>query len=317
MQRVKINVRDYHWQIIINPNAVSSNSAALVDHISDRLNKEQVKFTFHESKGIGAGKQIAQELCLSGECFFIVLGGDGTLNEIVNGIFSSHVDPSTVYLALFPLGTGNDWSRVHHYPTNYLEVLELFLMGNFARHDVGVVQSYDAYQMKEERYFINIAGFSFDAEVIEHASHFKARFFRSYMYIFCLLKALFTHKNQVIHIQSPDFTIKDKIFTIAVGIGQYNGNGMRQVPMGDPFSGTFKVVVIRKLSLLKILKNVTKLFDGTHTSIKEVSVNQTTTLSITTTPATLCEVEGELVTPGNYNVFILPHALNTMVLPDK
>ncbi|MDR2979988.1 MAG: hypothetical protein LBV02_06080 [Bacteroidales bacterium] len=127
------------------------------------------------------------------------------------------------------------------------------MKGNFLKHDIGLVESIQNGNVVDQRYFINIAGFCFDAAVINETTKGKSRLFASITYIFSLLKVLFTYKAHKMSIITKNKTIEDSIFTIAVGIGQYNGNGMMQVPMGDPTDGLFDIVSIRKIPIFKLM----------------------------------------------------------------
>jgi len=124
---------------------------------------------------------------------------------------------------------------------------------------------------------------------------------------------LLAHKAQPVTLISSDFTVTKNIFSIAIGIGQYNGNGMRQCPEAIPNDGLLDVVMIEKVSILKVLLNIKNLFKGTHVKkMKEVSVNRTDYLEINAEPFILGEVEGEMLTTGNYRIRCLTSAINFM-----
>ncbi|MEG1556676.1 MAG: hypothetical protein RR356_08145, partial [Bacteroidales bacterium] len=214
------------------------------------------------------------------------------------------------------LGTGNDWGKSHHYPKSYLDFFSFFMEGQFLSHDVGLINSMEKNRLIDFRYFINIAGFCFDAEVVQQTLKIKRKIIASKIYLFNLLKVLLKHHYQNIQLISPDFDISGKIFTIAVGICQYNGNGMRQVPMADPTDGLLDVIIIRKLPIHKALKNVKNLYTGTHIGkLKEIEVYRTNTLEIKSKSPILGEVEGEMLTTGNYKIMMIPQSVNMLIPP--
>lgn len=303
------------WQIILNPNADAKSCSRYRQDIENYLKQHHVAYRLYLSEGSHeAGKEIVRELCKKGERHFLIVGGDGTLNKIVNGIFDSGVPSREVYLALLPLGTGNDWARSLNYSKHLFNNLDSFLAGRYLLHDIGKVCTLPSGQV---RYFINIAGFCFDAEVIYYSKLLNSRFYKSNIYLAGLLKALFKHKNQQVCIHSDGQKHQDKTFSIAVGIGQYNGNGMRQVPMAEPDDGLFDVVVIRKVSLPKVILNVKRLFSGTHVRLKEVKHFRSDFLEIQSSKAVLGEVEGELLPMGNYRIEMLPRALHVLLPTQK
>ena len=90
----------------------------------------------------------------------LVVGGDGSLSEAINGLFAQNaVPPSEVTVALLPMGTGNDWARSHGVPTALTAAIELAVTGQSRRHDVGLV----AFEDGRRRHFVNVAGAGFDA----------------------------------------------------------------------------------------------------------------------------------------------------------
>jgi len=310
---VQIDVRLYYWQIILNPNALLHQSMRFWRDIEHKLNEKQILYLCHETSVADEAKELIINLCKKGERHFILVGGDGTLNIFVNAVMESHVDSSEIFAVPIPLGTGNDWSRTHGYSNCCLDAIDSLVKGHFISHDVGLVETVVDGQVSDARYFINIAGFGFDGAVIFNASKQKTKLFHKQLYLTNLLKTLLTYKSQLVEIRFDDFTIRKNIFTIAAGICQYNGNGMRQCPEAIPNDGLFDVVVIEKVSVLKVLRNIKNLFKGTHVkNLKEVSMYRANYVEINTNPFILGEVEGEMLATGNYRIQCLASAINFM-----
>ncbi|MDL2308591.1 YegS/Rv2252/BmrU family lipid kinase [Bacteroidales bacterium OttesenSCG-928-B11] len=311
------DVRKCHWQVILNPNALGGKCSQYWQIISEQLANRGIPFTEHLANHTGAGSMISRSLCRQGERHFIILGGDGTLNEVVNGVATSGMDTTEVFIVPFPIGTGNDWARTHNYPQDYLDVFPSFLAGHFFKHDIGLVKSMQDDEVVDERYFINIAGFCFDAAVINEVTKRKKKFIPAGVYLACLLKVLLTYKAKPTVIATTTETLSDSVFTIAVGICKYNGNGMMQVPMGDPADGMFDIVTIRKIPLLKVLANVGNLFKGEHIRLKEVTVMRSDEVRISSGHLTLGEVEGEMLTAGDYHVKCFRQAINMLKIKES
>jgi len=308
---MQINTLIYSWQIILNPNALLHRSSQFWKNIEIRLQEVQIRYHHHVTSTIDEAKELIISLCKKGERHFIIVGGDGTLNIFVNAVMESQVNSNEIYAALIPLGTGNDWSRSHGYSNRYLDTIDSLVKGNFISHDVGLVETVVNDKLINARYFVNIAGFGFDGSVINNASKKTSKIFPKQLYLNNLLKTLLAYKSQMISLKSNDFTITKNIFTIAVGIGQYNGNGMRQCPEAIPNDGLFDVVMIEKVNIFKVLLNIKNLFKGTHVQkLKEVSMNRTSYLEINAKPFILGEVEGEMLTTGNYRIRCMVSAIN-------
>lgn len=299
------------WQVIANPNALTEKRKVLETTILEQLKKRGVNYQLHFADGAGQGIAVARNLCNSGHRHLIVMGGDGSINEVVNGIYSSDANPEEVYLAIMPLGTGNDFCRTMSYPSAENAVDFLF-SAKFLPTDAGIVTTVKDGQETDRRYFINIAGFAFDAAVINETVHGKPKLFPSAVYLMKLMKVLFTYKATPVTFHTEEGEITEKVFTIAVGNAQYNGNGMRQVPMANPQDGKFDVVFIKKLHPLKVVANVKGLYSGKHIAMKEARVLHTNSLKISSPKRLLGEVEGEMLTTGDYHISIAPKQLNVL-----
>lgn len=309
-----LRVQDYEWHVIVNPNACEKRCFNFWDTIALQLDQANISYVLHKSQGSKMGIQTAKGLCEAGKRHLMVIGGDGTINEVVNGIMLSGVDPKEVFLAVVPLGRGNDWARTHSYPVHKQGNIEVFLKGDFMCHDVGKVQTLQQDKTKSERFFINIVGFGFDAEVIYDATYKKPHFMGVSVYILSLIRTLFRYKSIPVQVQSKEVTLSDKSFLMVVAICQYNGGGMRQAPMAVPNDGKMDVVFIPEVSKFRVLTMIKSLFKGKHIEkMKDViKVHQTAELTITSETPFRAEVEGELVELGNYRVTVLPQALNML-----
>ena len=310
---MQINVKQHTWQVILNPNALLHRSRKFWKDIQDKLREVQINYNYYINSTVGEAKRLMIHLCKKGERHFIIVGGDGTINIFANAVMESQVNSSEIYAALIPLGTGNDWSRSHGYSNRCLDAIDALMKGNFVNHDVGLVETVINDKIVDTRYFVNIAGFGFDGSVIFNASKKTYKFFPKQLYLINLLKTLLAYQPQLVTLKSDDFTVTKNIFTIAAGIGQYNGNGMRQCPEAISNDGLLDLVIIEKVSVLKVLRNIKNLFKGTHVkNLKEVSMYRTNYLEINTDPFILGEVEGEMLATGNYRIRCLPSAINFM-----
>lgn len=313
MKIESLSVQDYFWHVILNPNACDKTSLDSWLGLSERLSAEGVRHELHKADSLGAGMEIARQLCVSGCRHLIVIGGDGTINEVVNGIFLSGVDTREVCLAVLPLGRGNDWARTHAFPQDVNQSVEVFARGRFMAHDIGRVRCLRQGETPFERYFANIAGFCFDAEVIYDVTYNKPHFLGLSVYILSLARMLFRYKSQLLKIASEDFDYQDRTFIVVAGICQYNGGGMRQSPYAQPDDGLFDVVVIPKVSPLTVIANMNNIADGSHVrKIKKIRSFRTRKLTITANPHVRGEVEGELLPLGDYEIEVLPNALKML-----
>jgi YegS/Rv2252/BmrU family lipid kinase len=313
MDKNILKVGDHLWQVILNPNAHDGHCYDDWPAISAALDAAGIRHELHLADVCGGGVMMAMRLCEQGARHILVIGGDGTINEVVNGIFLSGVDTKEVFLSVLPLGRGNDWARAHKFPTDLEHVMEVFRRGHFLRHDIGRVTSVQEDFDPFYRYFINIAGFGFDAEVIYDVTYNKPHFAGISVYMLSLARMLFRYKSQPLRVQSPDFSFDGKTFLMVAAIGKYNGGGMCQAPESIADDGLLDVVIIPKVSNLRVIANVKNLSDGSHVKkIKGIQSFRTTSLTIESDCLLRGEVEGELLPEGRYDLDILPNSLNVL-----
>ena len=307
-------VLDYTWHILANLNACEKRSKHNWSVVTRRFDEVGLKYELHKTEGKGKGIETAAQLCREGCRHLIVAGGDGSVNEVVHGIMTSGVEVRDVCLAVLPIGRGNDWSRTHAYPTKVEECVELFLRGTFLWHDIGKVQTLQAGREVASRYFINIAGFGFDAEVIYDTTYNKPHFLGISVYILSTLRCLFGYKNPVVEVSAPDFSFKNKVFMMVAAICQYNGGGMRQAPDAVPDDARLDVVIIPKLSPLRVLKLMMYVFSGRHIEKSKGLIKVCRVEEAVIRSEELCrgEVEGEMLETGNYKISLVPRAFRVL-----
>lgn len=309
-----ITIEEHCWHIILNSNANEKKSTSHWANIAAMLERKGIRFEAHISDKTGDGIATAKALCESGIRHIVAAGGDGTINEVVNGIMSSGVNPREVYMAVLPLGRGNDWVRTHHFPKTIEEVVDVWLQGRFMQHDVGLVTSQTPDNQETSRYFINIAGFGFDADVIYDVTYHKPKIGGSAVYVLSLLKTLLSHKpTQVTVTTDNGFSFNGEVFMVIAAICKYNGGGICEAKYAVPDDGLIDLVVFPKLRVLQVVAQFKNMFSGDHIDkIKSVRKVLTKEIRITSPSHFRAETEGELLEVGDYRVELIPKALNVM-----
>ena len=308
-----LNISDHVWHIILNTNANEKKCERNWMPVAELLERRNINHELHVVRNPGEGVATAKSLCQSGIRHIVAAGGDGTINEVVNGIFTAGIDTREVWMAVLPLGRGNDWVRTHNYPKTIAEVVEAWRDGNFIQHDIGKVTS-RTNGKNYSRYFINIAGFGFDADVIYDVTHNPPHLFGLSVYKLSLLKSLFSHKPTAIQVSAKeDFNFNGEVFMVIAAICQYNGGGIREAKYAVPDDGLLDLIVIPKMSIPKVLKHLKDMTSGNHIdTIEGIRMIQTTQADFTSDDLFRGEVEGELLRPGNYHIKLIPNALNVL-----
>lgn len=309
-----ISIEDYVWHIILNANANEKKATNRWAEISELLDRKGIRHVCHTVSHPGEGIATAKLLCENGIRHIVAAGGDGTLNEVVNGILTSNVDPKEVFLAVLPLGRGNDWVRTHQYPKGLDKVADLWCQGKFIQHDIGMVTTHTKDGQEKSRYFINIAGFGFDADVIYDVTYNKPRIGGSAVYVLSLLKTLLRHKPTPVEVTvNNGFSFRGEVFMVIAAIGKYNGGGICEAKYAVPDDGLLDLIVIPKMRIPKVVAHLKEMFSGDHIDkIKSVRKVKATDVRITTPVLLRAEAEGELLAEGDYHIKLLPNALNVL-----
>ena len=303
--------------IIINPKSGKSAYRKQRLYLFNLLKKRHLPFTYKVTKYASHATELAQELVEKGYDEILVLGGDGTLSEVIDGIMHSNVaDKSRIKFGLMPRGTGNDWGRYWHLNKDYRRSLDIFFNKGKAKFvDVGKISFFRAGR-QVEHYFINSIGFGVDALTCR-----KAQAMKYYVgshglnYFFGLLAALCSHKPMPVQLLTDQGTeINTPMFTMNIGNGPFSGGGIRQNPEADPTDGIFHAMFVAKPTLKLILKAIPNLFNGRLKEIEFINSYTARKVSINTRQHLLFEKDGILIDAcGPFVISILPSALQMIV----
>lgn len=299
-------VGDVRWFVIVNPIAGSGKGLDDYPLISKLLRDNNIKceavFTEH--------KYHATELTVSaieaGFRHIIVIGGDGTLHEVVNGIYiQKSASPEDVTIAMISVGTGNDWIRMLGIPRRYSEAIRAIREGYTFLQDVAAVE-YEEAHYRQTRYMANVAGIGFDAAVIRRLQNqnAKSRLGKT-AYLWCMIRSFFSYKATGVKIWVDDKLIYNNLlFSMAIGVGKYNGGGMQQLPDAVADDGLLDITMIKPLHWWHVLFRIRRLFNGTIYSIGHVLYAQGERIRIESTPEAPLEIDGELLgaTPIEFSV---------------
>lgn len=296
------------WFVIVNPNAGRRKGEKDWLEIAALLNDAGIEFTNIFTEHPNHAVKLARKYVESGFKKIIVAGGDGTLNEVVNGVFTQTKYPTRdIILAMIPVGTGNDWGRSFNIPTNYKMAIELIARQKILVQDVGKVQ-YISKDLPKQRHFINMAGLGFDAMVAKRTNKVKREGKSGpFSYLISLFSSLINYNHKKVKIKMDDANLNADVFTMSVAICRFNGGGMMQAPNAIPDDGLFDVTVITRLSRLLVIRSVKKLYDGSFVKMPQVKSFRSQKVEIESNPPMYLETDGESMghTPMSFEVIPL------------
>lgn len=312
---MEANTQGPKWFVIVNPVAGGGYGLDHFPRISKLLRDEHILyepvFTEH--------KFHATELTVSaikeGYRHIIIVGGDGTLHEVVNGLFIQKEVPQTdVLLAMIAIGTGNDWVRTFGISTHYSSTVHAIKEQYSFLQDVGVV-SYQEAHYRQVRYMANVAGAGFDAHVTRNFSHLQHKGFHGpWLYTWSIIKSFFGYKSTGVKVWIDDRLVYNNfLFSIAIGICKYNGGGLQQLPQAVADDGMFDISMIRPIHFWHVLFRFRYLFNGEIYRIRHIIQERGSKVRIESTPEISVEADGELLGKAPLEFTILHKAIRVVV----
>lgn len=310
------------WLAIVNPKAAVGKGGRDWPRIKQLLINEGIEFDFLITEYHRHAIELVRDnITEKGYKKIISVGGDGTNNEVINGIFTQQRFPTEeITMGIIPVGTGNDWCRTFDIPMEYNKVIKIIKAGQTFAHDIGKLTYYNDGDPKI-RYFLNAAGTGLD-EMVCHSTNTMKQQGKSgtIRYLVSLVKCILTYKITHVQLTIDDALVfDDYILNLSIGNGRFNGGGMMTMPKAVPNDGLFDVTVVKKVSIFKFAANVKNLYDGTFINkIDEVKTFSGKRIRIVSIPphSLKVETEGENLNNSPFDFEMLPKAIN-MVVPEK
>jgi YegS/Rv2252/BmrU family lipid kinase len=254
------------------------------------------------------------------DCDFIIsVGGDGTLNEVVNGFFDEgdqgSLNPRAA-LALVPCGSGGDFRRSLGLTRSVRSALAAILAGDTREVDVGRL-SYRSFSGEPaDRFFINIASFGLSARVARLVRRQPSYLGGSVRFFLATLQALLGHRNQRVNLEVDGEPLLGRIInTVAVANGRFFGGGMEIAPRALIDDGLLDLVLLGAVGLRDFLLWGVRLYRGRHLSHPRIHYRKAATVSATGGTSVMVEVDGEPIGTLPTTFTLLPRALRVRVNP--
>ncbi len=302
------------WLVIVNPNAGIRKAEREWPHIEKLLHNQGFIFDAHHTTHPEHAIDIVRKQVSLGYNKIIAVGGDGTFNEVANGIMQQKRLPShEVILGMITVGTGNDWGRMYNIPFDYRQAIEVLKKGRTFIQDTCLVKYSSGIKIKH-RYLVNIAGLGFDAEVALKVNHLKEQGRGGKLsYVWNIFTTLMKYhvKNATIVIDEQKIT--SSIFSLNVGVCQYNGGGMKQLPHAVPDDGKLAVTIIENIGKLKVIANLPRLYNGSFTKLVEVKTTSALRIDITSDKNLYLEADGESIGHTPIEFTIHPQTIKVIV----
>ncbi len=252
------------YDIIINPMGGAGQSVKAWASLQREFDNSNIGYQEYFTKGTGDAIDIAKRLTCKGSKRIIAVGGDGTANEVANGILQAQDEGfgTETAMTLFSSGTGNDWVREHRISRRAVEFVKSLQDDRQHIQDVGLIDYYDENYKQQSRYFINVAGLAYDAFVLKATEIYKKTGLASKLYLLHVFKNLLKYKPEKVRIRADDKDFTKTVYTINIGQCRYSGGNMQLVPHAVYDSGKLAVTMADSMPKWEVVLLTPKFYNG-------------------------------------------------------
>jgi len=286
------------YKFIVNPIAGGGKAAALMPRIERNFKEAGADFDVYVTRAHKDAIEASARAAEEGFNIIVAVGGDGTVNEVLNGIARTDA-----VLAAVHGGKGNDFATAVNMPRNLDAACSALLQANTKDIDLGKVL---------ERYFINSVGVGFDAAVALRANQGNGPFTGVSAYVYNFLRMLSAYKPVEMEIDLGNGPVISTPLLVAVGIGKAYGGGMKIVPDAIQDDGLFDVCVMDVMNRLSLVYHFPKVFSGTLKNLEQASMYRTSAVKLSLSAPRPLHLEGEILFGDELHFTLKPKAMKVL-----
>lgn len=301
--------------LIINPVAAHGKMRERWHAVQATLRAENFSFDYSFTERHLHAIELTRAALATGADLIVAVGGDGTLNQVVNGMFDATgalINPGAA-IGLITSGTGGDFARTAGIPRDPVAAARQLARATQTRViDLGEMLLTREGKMTR-RLFANIAGVGFDAEVVMRVEAGDKRGSGTLPYYSALLTTIWKYQNKDVRLQLDNTTVEGRFNAIVICNGKYFGGGMQISPNSNLTDGQLDVITLGDLGRIEVVLNTPRLYNGTILEHPKVRAYSAQRVTIDTRQEILIQADGEFLGPGPVTFCIRPAALRLRV----
>ncbi|OLC21758.1 MAG: hypothetical protein AUH33_01105 [Chloroflexi bacterium 13_1_40CM_68_21] len=283
---------------IVNPRAGNGAGERVARRIAADFRKHGVRLDVVRTPAPDEAARLAREAAADGYRVIVAAGGDGTANEVANGIVGS-----AAMLALYPIGSANDFARALGYPRRTRDVPRFFREARRRAIDVGEVNG---------RVFVNAAGVGIDGHVAERVAATSRVAGQTLGYFVGALVGIATYRPRPMRVLVDGELRSGPFLTVVAANGTHFGSGMHVAPQASLDDGLLDVVLAGDLSRWSSLSALAKLYRGTHVDGRMIVMKQARVVEIELERPLAVELDGEVTRLSRLSIRVRPRALEVL-----
>ncbi len=301
-------------RVIVNPYAANRRAGKLWPQVERRLRETYPAMQAHLTTRPREATELTRRALLEGCDLILAMGGDGTVNEVINGFFDGEqrLAPHTA-LGFIPSGTGTDFVRSLSLPRDPVSAIDK-LQGSTPRPaDVGRLRCVSRDGQPVMRYFMNIADLGFGGALVDRVNGTTKMLGGFLSFLSGLLFTLTFYDNVRVRVRIDDYLDEEMVVnSVNVANGQYFGGGMWVAPKAKLDDGQFDIVIVGDVTRPEVVKNISRLYRGTLAEHPKVKVFRGRRVEVNSTQEVLLDADGEA--PGKLPAIfeLLPGAVHLL-----
>jgi diacylglycerol kinase (ATP) len=293
------------WFIVVNPASGGGRASRFQPRLAAALDRAGLPYRCVESAATGDVTRLVARAVDEGYRRLLALGGDGTFNELVNGLRASAIPPQDCLVAAAAGGTGNDWSRAMQVPDDPDRLVSCMARAQQRSADIGIAAGTGGLQTA----FHNVAGAGIDAEVLGRTPKAGPR---ALAYLIGLARTLARYRAPEFEITVDGCITRGRFLLVLASIGPRCGGGMRLTPDAVVDDGWLDLLTIDPLTFAGAMTRLPKLFDGRLAADPAFRVVRCRTATIRTESPCGVELDGQLFGATPVTVTVQPGALRAL-----
>ncbi len=307
-------------KIIVNPKSANGRTLKQWPRIEAAIREQLPEFDHEFTKGPRDAVRIVSDSLKSGYEMIICIGGDGTINETVNGFFENGKPiKDNAVLGILCMGTGCDFIKTAGIPKDFNEAVR-YLAGRATQAcDVGRISLKNHEDKIEEHYFINITDFGMGGDVVYRVNNTSKILRGKLSFLWGMIRSQMHYRNQTVRIEVDGKPIGErKIKNVIVANGQYFGGGMRIAKDARIDDGVFDVIIMGDITFIESLRWAPRMYKGEIIDFKEkVEYFHAKQVKAVSDERVMIDMDGEQPGMLPITLTIMPSAIRLKTLPQQ
>jgi diacylglycerol kinase (ATP) len=302
--------------VVVNPRSRSGATQRQFASLEPRLRDSLGAFEVEWTRSPRDAERIAREGVRAGFERIVVAGGDGTTSEVVSGLLGAKLG-DYAEVAPLPLGTGGDLMRTLGIPRNLDRVLEGIAAGHSQKVDAGRVRYTDRSGRERTTHFLNVTSFGVSGLITELVNRATKVFGGRVSFLLGTLRGITRYRPEEVRIRLQGELVYEGPLVLGTAAnGRFFGGGMQVAPRAEPADGLFDVVVIPGFSKSRLLRELPRIYAGTHLEVPQVSFHRGQRIEAEAAPGRVwVEIDGEPLGTLPASIEVLPSAISVLGSP--